>query len=303
MPRHSRVPCVVTVHDMTFFDHPEWHEPTKVRWFRSAIRYSVGHAAAIICVSETTAGRLREVLSPRCPVIAIPHGVDHSRFVAHEPVPGSDREILSRPRTRSPLPVASRDLGAAQRESWTSSRPLTSWLPPGPSSTSCSPVGPVGRPRRRWRRSRHAHAGERIRRLGYVPDEAVPALLRGAHAVVYPSLEEGFGLPALEALACGAPLVTTAGTAMAELAGASAVLAAAGSAAIASARGDRSRLRGESSQRVGESGESSACRSPPVTPGEKPAPRPHVGATVWRPGGDDGASVACRGTVSLRRVA
>ena len=42
--------------------------------------------------------------------------------------------------------------------------------------------------------------------------------------VAYPSLEEGYGLPALEALACGAPLVTTAGTAMAELAGEAAVL-------------------------------------------------------------------------------
>jgi glycosyltransferase involved in cell wall biosynthesis len=73
-----------------------------------------------------------------------------------------------------------------------------------------------------------ARASGRIRRLGYVPDEDVPALLRGARAVVYPSLEEGFGLPALEALACGAPLVTTSGTSMAELAGDSALLVPAG---------------------------------------------------------------------------
>jgi glycosyltransferase involved in cell wall biosynthesis len=57
-----------------------------------------------------------------------------------------------------------------------------------------------------------------------VEDEDVPALIRRARAVVYPSLEEGFGLPALEALACGAPLVTTSGTSMAELAGESALL-------------------------------------------------------------------------------
>ncbi len=56
-------------------------------------------------------------------------------------------------------------------------------------------------------------------RTGYLPDEAVPALLRQASVVAYPALEEGFGLPALEALACGAPLVTTEGTAMAEMAG------------------------------------------------------------------------------------
>ena len=69
-----------------------------------------------------------------------------------------------------------------------------------------------------------ARSGARIRRLGYVEDEDVPALVRNARVVAYPSLEEGFGLPALEALACGAPLVTTSGTSMAELAGAAAFL-------------------------------------------------------------------------------
>ena len=64
---------------------------------------------------------------------------------------------------------------------------------------------------------------ERIVRTGYLPDAAVPALLRQAAVVAYPALEEGFGLPALEALACGAPLVTTEGTAMAEMAGGAAL--------------------------------------------------------------------------------
>jgi glycosyltransferase involved in cell wall biosynthesis len=70
-------------------------------------------------------------------------------------------------------------------------------------------------------RARHR---TRIVRVGYLPHEAVPALLRQAAVVAYPALEEGFGLPALEALACGAPLVTTEGTAMAEVAGGAALL-------------------------------------------------------------------------------
>jgi glycosyltransferase involved in cell wall biosynthesis len=69
-----------------------------------------------------------------------------------------------------------------------------------------------------------ARAGGRITRTGYLPDELAVPLLRQASVVAYPSLEEGFGLPALEALACGAPLITTAGTAMAEVAGDAAVL-------------------------------------------------------------------------------
>jgi glycosyltransferase involved in cell wall biosynthesis len=63
-----------------------------------------------------------------------------------------------------------------------------------------------------------ARHGDRIIRTGYLPDAAVPALLRRSTVVAYPAVEEGFGLPALEALACGAPLITTEGTAMAEMA-------------------------------------------------------------------------------------
>ena len=51
-------------------------------------------------------------------------------------------------------------------------------------------------------------------------DDVVPVLLRTAAVVAYPSIDEGFGLPALEALACGAPLVTTAGSVMEEICGA-----------------------------------------------------------------------------------
>ncbi|MGA3215458.1 MAG: glycosyltransferase family 1 protein [Acidimicrobiales bacterium] len=223
MPRRSRVPCVVTVHDMTFFDHPEWHEPSKVTWFRAAISYSVGHASLIICVSETTARRLREVLSPRCPVLAVPHGVDHARFVPQEPAPGADAEVLERlalvrpyvlqigtlePRKGIADLVAAFDLVAAGHED------LELALAGGAGWKSEAALLAI----------ESARARGRIRRLGYVEDEDVPALIRRARAVVYPSLEEGFGLPALEALACGAPLVTTSGTSMAELAGESALL-------------------------------------------------------------------------------
>jgi glycosyltransferase involved in cell wall biosynthesis len=90
---------------------------------------------------------------------------------------------------------------------------------------------------------------ERIVRTGYLPDEAVPALLRQAAVVAYPALEEGFGLPALEALACGAPLVTTEGTAMAEMAGDAALLVPPGDVADLAGAIDRALREGRATVR------------------------------------------------------
>ena len=96
MPERSPVPAVVTVHDCTFFDHPEWHERTKVLVFRRAIRVAARRAAVIVCVSRTTAERLHVVVDVRVPVVVAPHGVDHRRFTPAEPEPGADRRALGR---------------------------------------------------------------------------------------------------------------------------------------------------------------------------------------------------------------
>ncbi len=192
-------------------------------WFRAAMRYSVAHAAAIICVSEMTAGRLRDILAPRCPVVVVPHGVDQARFVPGEPRPGADGEVLERLALHRPyvLHVGTleprkgiADLVAAFDRLAGDQTELELVLAGGAGWKA----GPV------MRSVAVARSRERIRRLGYVADADVPALLRRACAVVYPSLEEGFGLPALEALACGTSLVTTSGTPMAEIAGDSALL-------------------------------------------------------------------------------
>ena len=60
---------------------------------------------------------------------------------------------------------------------------------------------------------------ERVRFLGYVPDVALPSLYEGAKLFVFPSLDEGFGLPVLEAMACGTPVIVSNGGALPEVVG------------------------------------------------------------------------------------
>jgi glycosyltransferase involved in cell wall biosynthesis len=231
MPARSPVPCAVTIHDCTFFDHPEWHLRSKAAFFRRAIRRAALRAGVLICVSEVTARRLHECVRVRAPVVVAPHGVDHERFSPREPEDGADRAALAglglphdapliafvgtlEPRKGIvPLIAAFDGVAERQRDVRLVLAGQTGWGMPETERALAA--------------ARH---GDRIVRTGYLPGPAVPALLRRAAVVAYPALEEGFGLPALEALACGAPLVTTRGTAMADMAGGAALLVEPGSA-------------------------------------------------------------------------
>jgi glycosyltransferase involved in cell wall biosynthesis len=220
MPERARVPCAVTIHDCIFFDHPEWHLHSKAVFFRRAIRQAARHAAVLVTGSEFTAARLRASCDVRAPIVVAPYGVDLDRFTPHEPAPGADHHLLTQlgvPTDRplvvfvgtleprkgvASLVTAFDDVADRERDAVLVLGGGTGWG--------------VDEIERALATARHA---DRILRTGYLSDAAVPALMRQSTTVVYPAVEEGYGLPALEALACGAPLVTTAGTAMAEMAG------------------------------------------------------------------------------------
>ena len=242
MPEVARLPKVVTVHDLTFFDHPEWHEKVKVAVFKRATRAAAELASAIVCVSDFTARRLKELVDPQCPVHVIPHGVDHRLFHA-EADPEADAAVAAALGLGHPY-VAFVGTLEPRKDLATLVRAfdrLAGDLP----DLQLAVVGGRGWGNDAFERAVAAspHAS-RIVRTGYVPDAALPPLLRRAAAVVYPSLEEGFGLPVLEALACGAPVATTEGSVMDELAGGAAVTAPPGDPdALAEALGQM--LRGE----------------------------------------------------------
>ena len=226
MPRRGSTPTVVTVHDLTFFTNPEWHERSKVSFFRRALRYSASHASVVVSVSDFTARLIDDFLPDHAPVVVAPHGVD----LRHFSLEGFEDEALFRAHAlpvgvpyvlfvgtaepRKGLDVLLRAFdeiarGDSSLELWIAGQ--AGW---GARVVDDQLLEPVAR--------------SRIRRLGFVPDEVLPALLRRSRLVAYPSRGEGFGLPVLEALACGAMVVTSRATVMADVADGAATLATPG---------------------------------------------------------------------------
>jgi glycosyltransferase involved in cell wall biosynthesis len=222
MPLRASVPCAVTIHDLTFFDHPEWHERSKVVYFRRMIRAAARRATTLICVSTFTANRLRALVAPRPDVEVIHHGVDHDRFtpnvdstadltaLAAHGIEPPYIAFASTIEPRKNVPTLVRAFAAVA-----ATRPELRLVLAGSDGWGAREASEA---------IAASGVATRVLRPGYLDDATIAAFFRRAAAVTYPSLEEGFGLPALEGLACGAPVVTSEGSALAEVVGDAALL-------------------------------------------------------------------------------
>ncbi|MEW6775298.1 MAG: glycosyltransferase family 1 protein [Bdellovibrionota bacterium] len=198
---------IAIVHDVVALRYPEWCAPESVNWQRRRLEHIAKKAVHVIVPSEPVkrgwllySGWREERVS------VIPWAVDPAfrRRGVGEIEHVKDRLRMQRPyflhlgtiEPRKNLTFLLHSFELACREL--------------PKDFDLVLAGPRG-----WRTEQFDQAVEftrvrdRVKRLGAVAEEYLPALLSGATALVLPSYEEGFGLAALEALACGTPVVTT----------------------------------------------------------------------------------------------
>jgi glycosyltransferase involved in cell wall biosynthesis len=221
MPLRSDAPTVVAMHDLTFFDHPEWHERSKVVYFRRMIAATARRADVIVTGSHDAAAGLRDRFHPRGEIVVIHHGVDHERFqpATDDPLARArDESLLARHGIEAPY-IAFASTIEPRKDVPTLVRAFARIAATHP-DVKLVVAGGDG-----WgvdeARAAIVESGvaTRILRPGYLDDATLAALFRRAEVIAYPSLVEGFGMPALEALASGTPVVTTSGSALEEVVG------------------------------------------------------------------------------------
>lgn len=216
VPLFARGPAVVTIHDLGYRYEPEAHPWRSRLYLEWSTRWSVRRAARVIAISETTRDDLRLFYGvPEGKVRVIPHGVDPQ--FAPQPLE-AQRKIRERYGLHAPFVLY---LGTIQPrknlvrlvrafERLADCRPDLELALGGKRGWLAEPIEQA------IASSRHR---ERIHLLGYIPEEDLPALYSAAAVFTLPSLYEGFGLPVLEAMACGVPVVASNRGALPEIAG------------------------------------------------------------------------------------
>ena len=212
---------VVTVHDMTFFNMPEVHQRTKIIYFRAFIRAAVRYADLLIFVSRSALEDCTARLGPADGATAvIPHGK------GEEFLPGGPllkKELTEKYKLPKRFMLY---IGMIEpRKNLTRLVEAFAGLAPADSELDLVIAGKLG-----WMTEslfaaiERLNLASRVHFIGFIAEEDKPSLLAACTMFVYPSLYEGFGLPALEAIACGAPTITSNTSALPEVVGKAAIL-------------------------------------------------------------------------------
>jgi glycosyltransferase involved in cell wall biosynthesis len=212
--RRAGIKTVVTIHDLIFMRHPEYYQWIDVQIYKHRFRQTLKEADRIVAISECTRRDIAElggIPEERIDLIyqscasrfsAESSAVDNERVKTHYELP--ERYVLS---------VGSIE----ERKNVLLAVKALHWLP----SEVCLIL--VGRPTHYTRDitslAAREHLSHRVAFLHNVPDEDLPALYAQAEAFVYPSRYEGFGIPIIEAIRMGLPVVACTGSCLEEAGG------------------------------------------------------------------------------------
>jgi glycosyltransferase involved in cell wall biosynthesis len=208
IPVATRLPLIVTVHDLMPLTHPQWYPAREVAMFKRCVRWLENNVDVVIVPTETVRRDvlgLTEISDDR--IVVTGEGVDLDHFAEDTP-----SNVLE----RAGVAEGEYLLYLGQVSERKNLVPLVEAI-----SESRWPLlvaGPEGHGAERVRNAAAEGAGD-VRFLGRVSDADVGALVRGARALLHPSLYEGFGLTVVEAMAIGTPVVVSSFGALPEVTG------------------------------------------------------------------------------------
>lgn len=219
-PVLSPCPTVVTIHDLVFLRSPESFHPAKRRYLSAMTGWSARHAAHVIAVSESTRRDVIDLLGVRPGKVTTVHNgvgeqfrpvaeAEREAFRAQQGITGRMLLYVGTLEPRKNLPMLTRAFATLAEN-------------PALQDVKLYVGGSKG-----WYYDEIFATAERlgltqsgrVTFLGRVPDEQLPLWYNVATVVAYPSLYEGFGLPALEAMSCGTPVLASNTSALPEVVG------------------------------------------------------------------------------------